>query len=246
MNIEAYAEIMMKLYIGLFLLSLLVGIAAVFCKIRKRTVKYWWLIPCTMLYSIVAVFNVFIAYMAYDDPADPNYGIYAEWGLRDFILSDMKVLIIFLLIVILLYLVLRRKEYKMCAKAGRRTVLVFGAVLLAAAVIWILFTVAFFPKREKAYIMMKVEGFEVSYPADGEKITLESVNAIELGSSAQEIADKLGEPDAWIGSGILRPVYFVEGKRAVVFHFTYPSALEDLKEIVVVDENGESRMIKEK
>ncbi|MBD5479471.1 MAG: hypothetical protein HDR14_09295 [Lachnospiraceae bacterium] len=246
MSIETYADIMMKFYMGLFLLSVFAGVIAIWSKIRKKTLKYWWLIPCTILYSIVAVFNVFIASIAYDDPADPNYRIYKNWELKDFILNDIKVLIIWLFIVAVLYLVWRRKECKTSAKTGRRAALIFFAVLLAGAVIGILFTVTISPKREKEYITIHVEGFDVTYPIRGEKITMEAVSDIELGSSGIEIGDKLGEPDAFIGSGMLRPVYFVEGNQVVVFHFTYPAAWEDLRQIVLVDENGESRILKEK
>lgn len=157
MNIETYADIMMKFYMGLFLFSVFAGAAAIWSKIRKKTFKYWRLIPCTILYSIVAVFNIFIAFIAYDDPADPNYRIYQNWKLPDFILNDIKVLIIWLFIVVLLYLVLRRKEYKTSAKASRKKALIFFAVLLAGAVIWILFTITLSPKREKAYITVHVE-----------------------------------------------------------------------------------------
>ena len=246
MSIETYADIMMKFYIGLFLLSVFAGVIAIWSKIRKKTLKYWWLIPCTIIYSIVAVFNIFIACIAYDDPADPNYRIYKNWELKDFILNDIKVLIIWLFIVVLLYLVLRRKEYKTSAKTGRKKVLIFFAVLLTVAVIWILFTVTIFPKREKYYITIHVEGFDVTYPTRGEKITMAAISDIELGSSGIEIGDNLGEPDAFIGSGMLRPVYFVEGNQVVVFHFTYPAAWEDLRQIVLVGENGERRIIKEK
>ncbi|MDE5801774.1 MAG: hypothetical protein K2I22_02525 [Lachnospiraceae bacterium] len=246
MSIETYADIMMKFYMGLFLLSVFAGAAAIRRKIRKKTLKYWWLIPCTILYSIVAVFNVFIAFIAYDDPADPNYRIYKNWELKDFILNDIKVLIIWLFIVAVLYLVLRRKECKTSAKTGGKKALIFLAVLLTGAVILILFTVTISPKREKEYITIHVEGFDVTYPIRGEKITMEAVSDIELGSSGIEIGDKLGEPDAFIGSGMLRPVYFVEGNQVVVLHFTYPAAWEDLRQIVLVDENGESRILKEK
>lgn len=250
MSIETYADIMMKLYMGLFLLSVLAGAAAILSKIKKKTLKYRWFIPCTMIYSIVAVFHVFIAFIAYDDPADPNYRIYENWELQDFILNDIKLLLIWLLLVVLLYLVLylvsKRKESETPVKTGRKKTLIFLAVLLAGAVILILFTVTISPKSGKEYITIQVEGFDVTYPVRGEKITMAAVSDIELGSSGYEISDKLGEPDAWIGSGILRPVWFVEGNQVAAFHFTYPAAQENLRQIVLVGENGKSRVLKEK
>ncbi len=89
-----------------------------------------------------------------------------------------------------------------------------------------------------------VEGFALTFPAEGGKITVEELEGIALGSSGVEICDKLGEPDAWTGCGMLRPVYFVEGNRAAVFHFIYPACSEDLKEMVLYGENGESWIIK--
>lgn len=228
MSIEIYASMMMKLFAGVFLLSVLAGVTAVVSRIRKRTVKYWWLIPCAMVYSVVAVFNTFIASIAYDDPADPNYSIYKGWELRDFILNDLKVFAIGLFLVALLYLILRRKN-KLQEKTGRRAALIVLAVLLAGAVVSVLFS----PKEEQKDAVIEVEGFALTFPAEGGKITVEELEAIAPGSSGVEIRDKLGEPDAWIGSGMLRMVYFVEGNRAAVFHFTYPACYEDLKEIVL-------------
>lgn len=244
MSIETYADIMMKLYMGLFLLSVLAGAAAILSKIKKKTLKYRWFIPCTMIYSIVAVFHVFIAFIAYDDPADPNYRIYQNWELKDFIFNDIKLLLIWLLLVVLLYLVSKRKESETPVKTERKKPLIFLAVLLAGAVILILFTVTISSKSGKEYITIQVEGFDVTYPVRGEKITMAAVSDIELGSSGIEIGDKLGEPDAWIGSGILRPVWFVEGNQVAVFHFTYPAAMEDLRQIVLAGENGKSRILK--
>lgn len=110
MNIETYTDIMIRLYIGLFLFSVFASFITIRSKIRKKTLKYWWLIPCTIPYSIVAVFNVFVASIAYDDHADPNYKIYQNWKLQDFILNDIKVLLIWLFIVVLLCLVIKRKS----------------------------------------------------------------------------------------------------------------------------------------
>lgn len=153
MSIEAYADIMIRFYVALFLFSVFAGVVAIWNKIRKRTLKYWWIIPCTTIYAIIAAFHVFVPYIAYDDPADPNYRIYEKWELQDFILNDLKLLIIGLFVVALFYLVLRRREHK--------EVWIFFAVLLAGAVIWILFSVT-----------IKAEGFDITCPAEGVKRTL--------------------------------------------------------------------------
>lgn len=99
-------------------------------------------------------------------------------------------------------------------------------------------------KKEKS-IMIKVDGFEVVYDVVNTGITTDDFRDIELGSSLDEIVKKLGEPDEWIGCGILWPVYFLEGKKAVALHFVYPDPCEDLWLIELFDENGESYIIKE-
>ncbi len=89
-----------------------------------------------------------------------------------------------------------------------------------------------------------VEGFEIEYNQTDRK--MEDIEDIGLGCSIQEISDKLGEPDTWIGCGMLRPVYFLENNKVVVFHFNYPAACEDLRQVVLISDNGENQIIKEK
>lgn len=100
--------------------------------------------------------------------------------------------------------------------------------------------------KEKERMIIRVEGFEIEYNLTSRKITMEDIDDINLGSSIQEISNKLGEPDTWIGSGMLRPVYFLENNKVVVFHFENPLVCEDLKLAVLISENGESQIIKEK
>lgn len=95
-------------------------------------------------------------------------------------------------------------------------------------------------------MIIKVEGFEIEYNLTSNEITMEDIDDIKLGASMSEITNKLGEPDAWIGSGMLRPVYFLNDNKVVVFHFKYPAVCEDLRQIVLISENGEIQIIKEK
>lgn len=98
----------------------------------------------------------------------------------------------------------------------------------------------------KKKMIINVEGFEVEYNSTDSNFVLEVFDDIKLGSSMREISDELGEPDAWIGSGMMRPVYFLEDDRVVVLHFEYPAACDKLKQIVLIEENGESKVLKEK
>ena len=99
---------------------------------------------------------------------------------------------------------------------------------------------------EKKNMIFKVEGFEVEYNLTNSKIAVDDLESIELGSSIYEIRDKLGEPDSWIGSGMLRPVYFLEDRKVVVFHFEYPAVCDGLNQIVLIDQSGNIQIIKEK
>lgn len=101
-------------------------------------------------------------------------------------------------------------------------------------------------EKEKKKMIINVEGFEVEYNTTDRKLVLGIFDDIKLGSSMREISDELGEPDAWIGSGMMRPVYFLEDDRVVVLHFAYPAACDKLKQIVLIEENGESKVLKEK
>ena len=98
---------------------------------------------------------------------------------------------------------------------------------------------------EEKNMIFKVEGFEVEYNLTSSKIAVEDLDSIELGSSIYEIRDKLGEPDSWIGCGMLRPVYFLEGNKVAVFHFKYPAACDGLNQIVLIDQSGNTQIIKE-
>ncbi len=140
MSIETYTAIVIRFYIGLFLFLVFAGIAALYKKIRKKPVRCWWLIPYSMIYSIFALFSTFIAAIAYDDPADPNYRRYQNWELHDFIFNDMKMLMIWLLIGESLYFLFERKHLKI-KKNVMYSAIAFLAVLFIIMII--LFWVSF-------------------------------------------------------------------------------------------------------
>ena len=104
MSIETYVANILRLYMELFLACILISIVEVWNRIRKKPLKYWWgIIPCSMLYLFSAAISTFVAYVAYDDPSHPQYDKFKNWGLNDFILHDIKTLIIWLLIGLTLY-----------------------------------------------------------------------------------------------------------------------------------------------
>ncbi len=115
MSIDIYAHVILCFFVVLFLLSIFAGIVVlVQCIRRKEITKHWLVIPILIFYSVGAQFNTFTPYIAYDDLADPNYRIYKNWELHDFILNDIMLLAIWLCIGVLLYLLLNwyRKSIK--------------------------------------------------------------------------------------------------------------------------------------
>lgn len=125
----------------------------------------------------------------------------------------------------------------------RRKIIIFLIIIVGLNVIFINFWIK---GKGKEKMIISVEGFEIEYNLTSRKIAIEDIEDIKLGSSIHEIINKLGEPDTWIGSGMLRPVYFLENNKVVVFHFKYPAVCEELKQVVLVSENGKSQIIKEK
>ncbi len=109
MSIETYTTAVFRLDLFLFLLLIPVGIWMLWRKLQKKPVRYWWAVPYCMVCVIFAIFSTAIAAIAYDDPADPNYRIYEEWELKDFVLQDIKTLAIWALLGALLCFVFGRK-----------------------------------------------------------------------------------------------------------------------------------------
>lgn len=138
MSIEAYADTMIYFHMGLFLLLIIIGVVAIWNRIRGRAVKHGWIIPYAVCYSISAFYGTFTAFIAYDDPADPNYGIYEGWKLCDFVLNDIKRLLIWFVIGVLLYFAFERKECKRFIKTGRATALILATILLVLVILILL------------------------------------------------------------------------------------------------------------
>ena len=95
-------------------------------------------------------------------------------------------------------------------------------------------------------IEINVEGFKMKYIPQNRSLTVEDFQNIELGESIEEIEEKIGEPDGWIGCGVLHPVYVLEDGRAVECHFSYIQICKDLKELIVYKGNDVDCVLKAK
>lgn len=112
MSIETYANTMIYFFLALFLLSVLADVIVILSIIRKRPLKYWRIMVWSALYALFAMFNTSIAYIAYDDPSDPNFWRYENWNLHDFVVSDIKMLIFWLFLGALIYLISEKANGK--------------------------------------------------------------------------------------------------------------------------------------
>lgn len=106
-SMETYGDITILLgFAGVFV-SLAAGIAYA---IWKKTWRYTWLFLCIAGFC----FSTFLIHMcimlAYDDISAPNYETYKNWDLRQFILSDLRLLMFWLGIGVLNYFGFIRKN----------------------------------------------------------------------------------------------------------------------------------------
>jgi len=56
---------------------------------------------------------------------------------------------------------------------------------------------------------------------------------------------KIGEPNGWFGSGILRPYYSLSNGTYVICSFNSPQIAQDLKKLELVDDSKVLEIIKE-
>ena len=133
MSIDNYCMGVIYFYIGLMLLFLCMGVVGIWNKIRQKPFKYGWIIPYSLLYLISAQILTFTAYIAYDDPADPNYMHYKGWGLKDFVLNDIRRFVIWLFIGVILFIILKKGNPKI--KLAIRCIIGILAVLVVLVMI---------------------------------------------------------------------------------------------------------------
>lgn len=86
-------------------------------------------------------------------------------------------------------------------------------------------------KDRENKIVIRVDGWGMEYTISDRKLTVKDFENIEIGSSLAEIESRLGEPDGWVGGGILLPVYVLEDNSAVELIFKNDVTNEELETI---------------
>lgn len=117
MSIERYTLFMACFHGGLFFFLIVAGVVEFFIRIRKRTLKFWWVTPCAISYSQWATVITTAVYMVLDDVSHPDYWKYKDWGLWDFVFLHIKILIIWLLIGALFYFLFEKSHINDTIKA---------------------------------------------------------------------------------------------------------------------------------
>ncbi len=102
MNIETYTTCMIRLYICLLVLALSGELIRTARLLRNQTAnvqkikRIWRDTFCLLLYLISALFYITIADLACNDPSSPNFEQYKNWGFKNFMFQDIKILLIWL------------------------------------------------------------------------------------------------------------------------------------------------------
>lgn len=82
---ETYGEVVVFLCMAVFPLAMIAGIVHAVC---IRSPRYLWFWGCLMGFCLFTAFRDLSVLISYDDPADPNYGLYKNWDIYRLIFSD--------------------------------------------------------------------------------------------------------------------------------------------------------------
>ena len=113
--------------------------------------------------------------------------------------------------------------------------------ILFTAIIIITIVELLFLKNEikEDKMIIRVAGWDMEYTPSDRRLVVEDFENIEFGSSLDEIEEKLGKPDGWVGGGILSPVYVLADNSAVELVFGNDATNEDLTAIYLYKEKQE-------
>lgn len=85
--------------------------------------------------------------------------------------------------------------------------------------------------------MVTIHHFDVEYVETGHNLTRNNLFNLQLGSSLNEVEEKIGKPNGWIGSGVLAPYYSIGEGEYAILRFKNPIRCEDLQIIEIVDDS---------
>ena len=101
----------------------------------------------------------------------------------------------------------------------------------------------FIYKEDKNKIIM-VRGFQIEFNVSDARLKVDDFDQIEIGMSFNEIEQKIGEADDWIGCGVEQPLYFLKDGKVMACRFENTNTLQNLK-MLEVYESDKSYIYKE-
>lgn len=119
-------------------------------------------------------------------------------------------------------------------KEHRKIIVALLFIMIPGLLIWL-------DRGKESKMMIRVAGWDMEYTVSDRELVLENFESIEFGSSLDEIEDKIGEPDGWVGAGILWPVYVLEDDSAVELVFGDSTVYEDLEAVYLY--KGETEFV---
>ena len=102
---------------------------------------------------------------------------------------------------------------------------------------------------DKEELIVKVINWELEYEVIERELTKTDFMEIEIGSTFDEIVEKIGKPNGWIGSGMLSPYYSIKKEKFqkqqyIILFFRYLNEDNRLKKMILVDDSKELEVLK--
>ncbi|MBQ9990627.1 MAG: hypothetical protein IJP31_06775 [Lachnospiraceae bacterium] len=104
---ERYSSMTCGLLLLAAFVAPIVGIA--YC-LYKKSLQKWWIFALITGFSGFEGMRHGMIGIAYDDISDPNYGTYGGWTLTDFIVSDIRHLLVWAVIAFICYLGFEKRK----------------------------------------------------------------------------------------------------------------------------------------
>ncbi|MCL2807410.1 MAG: hypothetical protein FWD27_04500 [Coriobacteriia bacterium] len=75
---------------------------------------------------------------------------------------------------------------------------------------------------------------EVSYLEFDRELTTKDFRSLKPGSSLDEIIEAIGEPNGWVGAGVLAPYYYIGHGKFSILRFKFPLPSKNLERVEIV------------
>ena len=126
---------------------------------------------------------------------------------------------------------------------NRKKVILLLSVFVLS-ILGVLGMILLFIYQEDTNKIVKVGLGTVEFNVSDARLELDDFDQIEIGMSFNEMTNKIGEPDEWIGNNATRPLYFLKDGKVMACRFEYSAVLDSLR-MLEVYESDKSYIYKE-